>query len=209
MKDDQVTKAIPKTEEELIETVKTLNLEQCRLFAERAAKRGFIKLEAACNARIVELKPPSSKRDQPKDKGPMKTHKAAELALDALISDYQANLPPTTYRELAKRGGYEPAIWFGQVTDMMDAACALNDIPSFALVRVREVGGEINKDAWKKNYSHLRDKIISRALNANWSDADFVKIKDTIGLFIASGLGNKKAWDYVFARIDLEKWASG
>lgn len=209
MQDDKVIKPIPKTEEELVETVKKLDLEDCRRFAGRAAIRGLLKLEAACNARIAELKPTLSRRTQPKDKGPMKTHKAAELALNALIADYQASLPPTTYSELAKRCGYEPAIWFGQVTDIMDAACALNDIPSFALIRVREVGGEINKEAWKKNYSHLRDKIISRALSANWSDDDFVKIKDTIGLFIGSGLGNKKAWEYVFTKIDLEKWASG
>jgi hypothetical protein len=69
----------------------------------------------------------------------MKTHVVAEQVLSILIEDYKAGNDPTTYGELARRCGFEGqqnGRWFGQVTDLIDAACALADVPSFALVRV-------------------------------------------------------------------------
>ena len=71
----------------------------------------------------------------------MKTHVLAEQALTILIEDYKAGKDPTTYTELARRCGFEGqnVRVFGQVTDLIDAACALADVPSFALVRVRQV----------------------------------------------------------------------
>ena len=109
---------------------------------------------------------------------PMKTHVVAEQALAMLIEDYKAGLNPTTYGELALRCGFEGhrnGRWFGQVTDLMDAACALAGVPSFALVRVREANGDINDAAWRKQYSHLRDHIIAIALAGVWTDEDFAK----------------------------------
>ena len=71
---------------------------------------------------------------------PMKTHVIVEQALEILIDDYKANKEPITYGGLAGQCGYGPTVnsrVFGQVTDLIDAACALAGIPSFALVRVR------------------------------------------------------------------------
>jgi hypothetical protein len=96
----------------------------------------------------------------------MKTHTVAEQALTMMIEDYNAGLHPTTYGDLARRCGFEGqqnARWFGQVTDLIDAACALAGVPSFALVRVREANGNINNAAWRNEYSHLRDRIIEIA----------------------------------------------
>jgi hypothetical protein len=93
----------------------------------------------------------------------MKTHIVAEQALQMLIEDYKAGKDATTYGQLARRCGFEGqqnARWFGQVTDLIDAACALAGVPSFALVRVREANGYVNHAAWRKEYSHLRDRII-------------------------------------------------
>ena len=110
---------------------------------------------------------------------PMKTHVVAEQALAMLIEDYKAGLHPTTYGELARRCAFEGqnARWFGQVTDLIDAACALAGVPSFALVRVREANGNVNDAAWRKAYSHLRDHIIARAKAGKWTDEDFTKIR--------------------------------
>ena len=141
---------------------------------------------------------------------PMKTQVVAELALPMLVEDYKAGLTPTTYGELALRCGFEGqqnGRWFGQVTDLIDAACALAGVPSFALVRVREVNGNVNDAAWRKEYSHLRDRVIARALAATWTDEDFTKIGDALAFFSARAFGHKKAWQYVWAQIDMERWA--
>jgi hypothetical protein len=101
----------------------------------------------------------------------MKTHIIAEQALQMLIEDYKAGTDPTTYGELARRCGFDGqqnARWFGQVTDLIDAACALARVPSFALVRVREANGDVNRAAWRKEHSHLRDHIIATALSGSW-----------------------------------------
>ena len=113
--------------------------------------------------------------------GPMKTHVVAEQALSALIDDYKTGLPPTTYTELAQRCGIEGNVrWFGQVTDIIDAACALAEVPSFALVRVLAADHQINHAAWRKQYSYLRDIIIDNAKKASWTDEDFRKIAEAL-----------------------------
>ena len=140
----------------------------------------------------------------------MKTHVVAEQALTMLVKDYNAGLPPTNYAELARRCGFEGqqnARWFGQVTDLIDAACALADVPSFALVRVREANGNVNDAAWRNEYSHLRDRIIARAAAGVWTGADITKISDALAVFSEHGLGNKKAWGYVLGQIKIEDWA--
>jgi len=140
----------------------------------------------------------------------MKTHIVAEQAFQMLIEDYKAGKNPTTYGKLARRCGFEGqqnARWFGQVTDLIDAACALAGVPSFALVRVREANKHVNHAAWRKEYSHLRDRIIRTALAGSWTDEDFTNVRDALAVFSANGFGNKRAWKYVLGRIDMEAWA--
>jgi hypothetical protein len=178
---------------------------------------GMHALAAACEDRAKTLKPfkaPGEKKTTaPRSKAAtarMKTHIVAEQALVMLIEDYKVGLHPTTYGELARRCGFEGqqnARWFGQVTDLIDAACALAGVPSFALARVREANGHVNHAAWRKWYSHLRDRIIARALAGVWTDEDFTKTQDALAVFSAQGLGNTKAWDYVHQQIKMEDWA--
>lgn len=206
-----------KTEAELIATVANLNdAGACSIFAERARAAGMLALAAACEERAKVLKPVSGVRAVRRigtPRAPMKTHLVAEQALTMMIADYNAGLPPITYGELARRCGFEGqqnARWFGQVTDLIDAACALAGVPSFALVRVREANGDVNDAAWRHNlYSHLRDQIIATALAGKWKAEDFTKISDALAVFSANGLGNKKAWDYVMGQISMEAWAAG
>ncbi|MFO1133738.1 MAG: hypothetical protein U1E30_00795 [Rhodoblastus sp.] len=203
-----------KTEAELIASVANIpDAEGCLLFAQRAMKAGMPALAAACEERAKALKPPKvagakkSLTPRPKlAKAPMKTHRVAEQALEMLIEDYNAGLPPTTYGELAIRCGFEGqhnSRWFGQVTDLIDAACALSGVPSFALVRVREANGNVNNAAWRKEYSHLRDKVIATALAGAWTDEDFTKVRDALSVFSAHALGNKRAWEYVWGQINM------
>jgi hypothetical protein len=141
---------------------------------------------------------------------PMKTHVIVEQALEILIEDYKASKDPITYGELAGQCGYEPTLnsrVFGQVIDMIDAACALAGIPSFALLRVRQRGGKINGKAWRGEYSQLRERIINRAKSAKWSDEDFTKIRNGPALFSSKRLGNKRAWKYVRNEINMNEWA--
>jgi hypothetical protein len=208
---------MPKTEAELIETVANIpDAARCLLFAQRARDAGMLALAAACEERARVLKPArisgSFKRVTASRHKAGKTNAVAEQALPMLISDYIGGLPPTTYGELLKRCGIEEkqgnARWFGQVTDLIDAACALADLPSFALVRVREANGKINKAAWTTNsFSHLRERIVARAEAGQWSEKDFTKIYDALADFTARGLGNKKAWEYVRTKIKMEDWA--
>lgn len=209
-----------KTEAELITTVANIHdAEACLRYAQRAMKAGMPALAAACEERVKTLKPfktPSVKKTgTPRSKAAkafMKTHIVAEQALPMLIEDYKAGLQPTTYGELAVRCGFESrkSRWFGQVTDLIDAACALSGVPSFALVRVREsANGNVNDRAWRsKEYSHLRDPIIAKAKAGKWTDEDFTKIHDALAVFSAHRFGNKKAWDYVHRQIKVEEWAA-
>ena len=204
-----------KTEADLIATVANIaDAEACLRFASGARTEGMTALAAACEERAIRLKPLSSHKNRPSvltPKQKMTTHVVAEQALPMLIKDYEAGLPPTTYGELAQRCGIENQTvrWFGQVTDLIDAACALADVPSFALVRVREANGEINHAAWRKQDSHLRDLIIARGKAGKWTPDDFMKINDSLATFSAHALGNKKAWDFVRERISIEDWARG
>lgn len=208
-----------KTEAELIAIAFTLKtVGECERFAERAAHEGMHMLVAACEERAKALRPlrTSGARNTAAQRSnaprtPLKTHTVAEQALAMLIEDYKAELPTTTYSALAERcgyGGQNNARWFGQVTDLIDAACALARLPSFALVRVRESNGDVNAEAWlRSQYSHLRDRILANALAGKWSDEDFTKMRDALAVFSAHGFGNKRAWDYVWGQISMEDWA--
>jgi hypothetical protein len=208
-----------KTEAELIAIASTLKTAgECERFAERAAAEGMHMLATACEERAKTLKPLRTSGARNADaqrsnapKASLKTHTVAEQALAMLIEDYKAELPTTTYGALAERcgyGGQNNARWFGQVTDLIDAACALAGLPSFALVRVRESNGGVNAEAWLgSQYSHLRDRILANALAGKWSDEDFTKMRDALAAFSAHGFGNKRAWDYVWGQISMEEWA--
>jgi hypothetical protein len=138
----------------------------------------------------------------------MKTHVVAEQAFPMIVEDYEAGLPPTTYGALVRRCGFGPKDerWFGQVTDLIDAACALADVPSFALVRVLTSDHRINEEAWRKQFSHLRDLIIKTALEGSWTDGDFLEIKTALAVFSSRALGHTKAWQYAFER---STWKTG
>ncbi len=212
-------KKLTKSEAELIATVANIvDPDACLRFAQRAKDRGMLALAAACEEHAKTLGPVKKLGTRKLSMSPsvativpMKTHVVAEEALTILEADYRANLPPTTYGQLARRCGFEGQNirWFGQVTDLIDAACALAGVPSFALVRVLEANGNINHAAWRKGYEHLRDAIIAKAQAGIWTDndSDFTKIRDALALFSAHALGNKKAWDYVITQIDINKWA--
>jgi hypothetical protein len=206
-----------KTEAELISSVANIHdAEACLRFGRRAFKEGLSALAAACEERARTLKPIKTPRVRKtttrSDTALLKTHVVAEQALPILIEDYKAGNDPTTYGELARRCGFEGhqnGRWFGQVTDLIDAACALANVPSFALLRVLTSDNEINDAAWRKEYSHLRDLIVETARGGSWTDADFTKIKDALAVFSARSFGNKKAWEYVFGQINMEDWARG
>jgi len=148
-------------------------------------------------------------------KASLTTVTVAQQALKILADDYNAGRPATTYGELARRCGYavgQNVQWMGQVTQLIDIACALADVPSFALVRVcTKKNGKINDDSWRTGeYADLRNKIIARAQSPEgWTDDDFERISNGLAYFSAHALGNKKAWAYVRGQINVEDWARG
>ena len=82
-------------------------------------------------------------------------------------------------------------------------------MPSFALVRVLTSNNEINDAALRKECGHPRDLIIETARAGSWTDADFAKVGDALAFFLAHAIGNKKAWQYVYRRINMKEWARG
>ena len=92
---------------------------------------------------------------------------------------------------------------------MIDVACALAACPVSRWARVREANGNVNHAAWRKEYSHLRDRVIAAALGGSWTVADFQKIQDGLAVFSARRLGNKKAWSYVHGQVNVEDWSDG
>lgn len=135
----------------------------------------------------------------------------AEQALDMLIEDYKAGRPTTTYGDLVARCGrdkHDDARWFGGVSQLIDAACVLANLPSFGLARIRANGGGINPAAWPKASASLRERIFANAERGSWTDDDFVKIKDALAELSARGLGPDKAAEYVTERVDVEAWAA-
>jgi hypothetical protein len=200
--------------ERMIAKVPTLSLDEARRVHARAIAKNEPALAAACDAHIAALGAnlPRAKSNSDQRGQAQRTPAVAEAALALLIEDYQAGKDPTTYRELADRLGFHDTTklrWFGQVTDLIDAACAYADVPSFALLRVLTADGQINQEAWSRPHQiGWRDKIIAKANAANWTDADFDKIRNALGFFASMGFGNIKAWAYVGAHRDVAKWAT-
>lgn len=88
-----------------------------------------------------------------------------------------------------------------QVCDLLDAAAAIAGVPLYALVRVRNVKGEINPMAWgsKKVPAWVRPAVIRRSETHEFSTADIAAIK--VGLGKLEGFGNRSAWKEVRARV--------
>ena len=82
-----------------------------------------------------------------------------------------------------------------QMCDLLDAAACLAGVPLLALVAVREMSGEINPKAWKKEYGPRRDAIITRSLSYVFAQKDFTAIRSAINDL--GGRGNTKAWQYL------------
>jgi hypothetical protein len=199
-----------KSEEDLILRIKSLrSFEECMNFAANARKYQKRDLEMACIERADELRPKRKNHSIQNNisKKMKKTNRVAEAAFNILSQDYLDQSEVTTYKKLADRCKEEPGRWFGQVTDLIDAACALANVESFALVRVRSSNGDINPKAWSKQHSNLREQIIENAEKATWSKDDFEKVSSHLADFSRRQLGNKKAWAFVKENINLEKWA--
>ena len=197
-----------KSEAELIAKVETMTYEECINLAENARKNNKAELEKACRQRAAELRPKKAAMTIRKTSGvDKKTNRIAIITLSLLAKDYLEQKPLSTDDTLAERCNERPGRWFGQVTDLIDAACALANVESFALIRVRTSNGQINPEAWNNQYQHLRGPIIEAAERANWSENDFKKITTNLEEFKSLGLGNKRAWQFVMDRIDLEEWA--
>ena len=110
-----------------------------------------------------------------------------------------------TYQIAAKELGRNPknnARATASACDLLDAAAALAGVPLLALVAVKEVDGNINKKAWVKGTPEgVRDAIIEKSCNYEFTSADYLAIKNS--LLMLKGYGNRKAWAEVKRRIGL------
>jgi hypothetical protein len=86
----------------------------------------------------------------------------------------------TTYNEISKELGLGSnyARPIGQVISRIDAACFYANLPYLASAKVRNEGGEINKDSFSAPpWNQYRSQLIDAANNRAWSTEDFTKIK--------------------------------
>jgi hypothetical protein len=82
-----------------------------------------------------------------------------------------------------------------QMCDLLDAAACLAGVPLLALVAVREKSGEINSQAWKREYGPRRDAILARSLNYRFGPKDYEAISNALD--VLGDRGNRKAWQHV------------
>jgi HNH endonuclease len=123
-------------------------------------------------------------------------HQAARKLLEVIQSAETEQQGPLNYKKAAKALGRDPeknAKMVAQVCDLLDAAAALADVPLLALVKVRELSGEINHKAFADVEN--RQAIIDRSLNHNFSAADFARISEALRKL--DGKGNRAAWQFV------------
>lgn len=124
---------------------------------------------------------------------------AEALRILALIRDLAPDAPVLNYQTVAGMLGRDPKTSsraMAQVCDLLDAAAAHAEVPSLALVKVRNAAGQINPNAWKKNAPPgLREKIIKRAKAHEFTDDDFQAIERALADL--TGLGNRAAWKWV------------
>ncbi len=119
------------------------------------------------------------------------------LRLLDLLSAPEARL--YTYKSAAAALGRDPqrnSRAVAQMCGLLDAAAALAGVPLFALVRVRNVDGQINPKAFYQESEEFRHKIIERAQRHTFTDEYFAKIRRALEVSLA-GLGNLRAWKLV------------
>ena len=122
-------------------------------------------------------------------------HLAAQRLLPVLVEAARTH-KLLTYQTAAKAIGRDPkknARMVAQVCDLLDAAAAFAGVPLLALIVVREASGDINRSAWVRDTpSGVREKIISRSLQHQFTADDFAAIKRA--LEDLDGIGNRAAW---------------
>ena len=128
------------------------------------------------------------------------------LRVLALIRANKPGDPPLTYQGVAAKLGRDPknsARAVAQTCDLLDAAAAHAEVPALALYRVRNVNGEINPMAWKRDAPPgLREAIIARSEAHQFTDADFNAIERALADL--TGLGHRAAWQKVMGTRPLE-----
>ncbi len=116
-----------------------------------------------------------------------------------IIALSHADSKPLTYLRAAELMGRKPARNHARavahVCNLLDAAACLAGIPLLALVKVRENSGNVNHEAWKREYGENRYAIINRSLTHHFSPADLDAISQAIQDL--GNRGNVKAWQYV------------
>jgi hypothetical protein len=85
-----------------------------------------------------------------------------------IIATADANQTYVTYMEAAVKMGRLPpqnhSKTIAAMCNLLDAAACLAGVPALALVKVREDGGSVNWQAWRKEYPDGREAIINRSL---------------------------------------------
>jgi hypothetical protein len=105
-----------------------------------------------------------------------------------------------TYKGAAAALGRRPPEKYGraigQICDLLDASACLAGIPLLALVKVREESGEINQNAFLREYGVRRDAVINRSKNYIFTEADIEKVARALDDL--SPRGNRSAWNFVW-----------
>lgn len=103
-----------------------------------------------------------------------------------------------TYKQVAKQMGRDPvkhARAIAAMCDFLDAAACIAGVPLLALVAVRAEDGDINKDAWVREYQGRRQAIIDCSLHYRFTDRDYDAI--TAALDELADCSTKRAWAIV------------
>ena len=117
----------------------------------------------------------------------------------AIIAAADANQTYVTYMQAAAKMGRMPpqshSKTIAAMCNLLDAAACLAGVPALALVKVREEGGTVNWQAWRKEYPDGREAIINRSLGYRFGPSDYAAIKSALGEL--GGRGDRKAWKYL------------
>jgi hypothetical protein len=122
-----------------------------------------------------------------------------------ILSSEAVAATPLTYQGAAAALGRDPktnARTVAQMCDLLDAAAALARVPLLALVRVRNVKGEINPKAFRQEPS-LRTALIEQSQKHKFTADDFAKIEAALSTL--DGFGNIAAWRSVRQEISKEQ----
>ncbi len=125
-------------------------------------------------------------------------HAYAKELLD-IIAQVGAHSGQLTYRSVAEKlgiGDHEKhSRHMAQVCNILDAAACLAGVPLLAMVAVRDINGDINPQAWDKEYGTARVAILDRSLAHSFSEADFKAIGRELSYL--KPLGHQAAWELV------------